>query len=824
MALKPRKLRRIFLFTATVLAVLAASVVLIPPMFTLNRLKPQMQAAIMAQTGTDAVINGDVHFSLIAGATIVARDITVPGGRIGAVAVRVPMTALFDLSHATLAGRVSVYDADVEISRLTPATANHDIEMRNCRVMFLGKEYRIISGYLGNGEFQATVRTDQHKYDVTLTGDEFVVSNRNNELTVMGNLTATGGARGTMSLKTDNVNRMFEFSDPKIPGTFDLEMRFDWDGGYGVKFSDIHSDNFTGNIDIAPDGRRRIQITSSDITFDFSFLLFPSRLINETSFDLDLRGRLTLGRREFKHLMVRAVGTPSALTIEKIVADDIVITGGEITADGAKDLMITTRLAGRPITCLMSGTPDAWGCEKFTYRGMTGSMRVVNNTFEITVSSKSPMPAEDEVRTLLKQVAPRGTVKFIFSDAAGTLYMDGEKIRPEFKFAHDRRLDWLRGGAEILPEFMHDEIGDFALNDGRVTFRPHNNRWEITTENEAFAITGRSMHDWFPDMDLSAINDDEYFISGLKRGDVISNLTIRTMGHEFTGSVTGKNITLKTDTLNIDAFVSQNFIDNYAEMEFFTDAPIMLPFGLGVNISLHADNLIYNGETYKNFVYSLKNNTQTYSITDNERGNLLAIITKNNKDYDISVQVSRFKTSGALLAADMPLNVRDATITGEIEMRTSGVIAHDIEYNLTGSADITLADATLVGIGIDDFYASAENVTTLNAEYAIADALTDGETYVKEMHVAGDFAGGDFETTAPLTIEMRHSAARGSLAIRDGRMTADLTILMRATSPDPTPVSLTVMPDGARRYSLSEIMLNFDPGFMRQFIRTHMRF
>ena len=100
----------------------------------------------------------------------------------------------------------------------------------------------------------------------------------------------------------------------------------------------------------------------------------------------------------------------------------------------------------------------------------------------------------------------------------------------------------------------------------------------------------------------------------------------------MTGTASGKNITLHTDTINLDAFISQAFLDNYDEMEFLTDAPIMLPFGLNVGISLRADKLIYNGDEYSNFVYSLKPDTQTYSITDSARGNLLAIITKDKKN------------------------------------------------------------------------------------------------------------------------------------------------------------------------------------------------
>jgi len=824
MALKPRIRRRIIYIAATFVALAAIAVVVVPPMITLNNLKPKLAAAITAQTGVETEIRGDVHFSLLGTATIVARDIRVPDGRIGAVSFRIPVSSLFNLSRAQLSRRIGVYDADVKISRLTPVAPEYDISLHNCNVLFLGKEYRIINGTVGDGNFQATVRTDQHKYDVRLNGDAFYITNKNNNLVLLGNLTETGGARGTMALQTKDINAMFEFKEPKITTPIDLEMKFEWDGGYGVRFSDIHANNFTGNIELLPDGRRIIQIFSTDAVFDFSFLLNPTQVIYETSFDMNLRGHLTLAGHEFNHLIIQATGTPDTLRIGKIVADNTVLSGGTISADGAHNISIATNLNGRLLTCMFSGTPEKWSCDGFSWRGLKGTLSVDGDTFNADIKSDAPMPSDDEIRAMVSQLGRRGTIKFIFADAAGTLYIQDDAIKPEFKFARDKTLGWLRDDIEFLPEFMRREIGDFALSGDRVTFRPHSGRWELTTQDKAFVISGRSAHDWFPAADLRAITDGEYFVSGLRRGDAISNLTLRVLGHEFTGGVAGKNITLETDTLNLDALIAQDYIDNYDEMEFLTDAPIMLPFGLDVDISLRADKLIYNGDEYANFIYSLKDGTQTFSISDNARGNLLVIITKDKKDYDISIQASRFKLNGDLLSANMPLNVADARITGEADIHTSGQIAHDIAYNMRGTVDAVLSGGYVTGFGIDTFYASAGDITTLNAEYAIAAALDGGQSQLKEMKITGDFSGHDFHTTAPLTISMRHATASGALEIDDGQMRATLDITLRGTSPAPSKIALQILPSGTRRYSLSEIMTNFDASFLRKFIETHDRF
>jgi hypothetical protein len=52
--------------------------------------------------------------------------------------------------------------------------------------------------------------------------------------------------------------------------------------------------------------------------------------------------------------------------------------------------------------------------------------------------------------------------------------------------------------------------------------------------------------------------------------------------------------------------------------------------------------------------------------------------------------------------------------------------------------------------------------------------------------------------------------------------TLDLT--MRGTSASPSAIQLDIMPNGTRRYSLSEIMINFDGDYLREFVKTHKRF
>ena len=172
----------------------------------------------------------------------------------------------------------------------------------------------------------------------------------------------------------------------------------------------------------------------------------------------------------------------------------------------------------------------------------------------------------------------------------------------------------------------------------------------------------------------------------------------------------------------------------------------------------------------------------------------------------------------------MPLNVRDTMITAEIHMNTNGQIAHDIWYNLVGDMDISFDGGYVSGLSFDEFYASADKINTLNLEFALSNALGSGETRLKNMRIVGKYNNGNFKTTQPLSISMYHVDGIGTVEIENNEMYTTLDLTMRGTSPAPSVIQLNVLPNGVRQYSLSEIMINFDSGYLSEFIRTHDKF
>lgn len=824
MAIKPRYKRRMAWTAVGIIAVAGVAVVFVPPAITLNYMKPELANALKAQTGIPAEFNGNVNFSLLGHATIIAHDVVIPFGTIHSAMFRIPWFSVFNPENAKLDGPVSIYGGNFKIENLNAFDFNTKITLYNSRIEFMSHEYDIVRGELKNGQFNGVVRTPQHKYDVTFENDEFIIRNQNNKLEIVGQLFADGSANGQISLETDDINKWFEFPEPKIHETVKLSMDFAWDGGHGFDFTNIVANNATGHIKLYPDGHRDIQLASDDINYDFSFLAQPGKFLRNTKLDVDFYGDLKFENQKFNHIKISAIGTDDKLQIGTIIADDIAITGGTIDADGAHDIMVVMPMNGKNTSCMFSGTPNAWQCSKYSRGNMSGSLSVNGDEFNITVKSNTKMPDMNTVREGALKFGTHGTVDFEFNDAAGVLTINGDKTRPEFRFAKNKDLAWLGVTYSFLPDYMRDATGDFKWESGTVVFTPHDKTWQMAIQNNFFYIYGKSFKTWFPNIDLQVLRDGIYTVSGEYKDDVVSDLTINVANHVFTGSAVGKKITLKSDVLNLDSFLSPNYLARFEELSFLTMHPIMIPFDLGFDISLSADTLIYDGDEYNNFVYSLKPDTQTFSITDNTRGNILATITRNGSNYDIALQLNKFETNGKLLRDTMPLNISDTYVTGDIKMKTFGHIGHDIEYNMNGDIDLTFTGGYIYGIGTDNFYASAENVTILNAEYALSDALNGGESRLKSMHIIGHYENGNFETTEPLTISLPHVDGTGALKIIDTQMSANFYLVLRGTAPEPAPIDLSINTNNERTYSLSEIMQNFDPSYMRQFVKNHDKF
>lgn len=823
--LRPKHKHRILWTTIAGLGFLLLLILTVPPMIHLNSLKPKIEEIILKQTGVPAKIQGNVNFSLLGQTTIVAHDIFVPNGVVSTCEFTIPFWGIFNLQNATISGDINIKGASLMFEKITPFDMNTNVNIKKSKIKFLNKEYYVNRARLSKNTSKINVETDQHRYQITCINNEFLIKNKNNELTLTGTLFPDGTATAHININAQDINRWFEFEKPKISARFPITADIKWDGEYGIEFSNIHANGITGSATLQDDGYKIIKLQNKNADYDMSFVVKDYEILRNASFDLDFYGKIKFIKQTFKHLYVNIVGLNNEVKINRLIADDLDIRGGIIDKDGAHNLSIEMLEDGKKTTCIFNGTPNNWSCEKFSYDNkIFGDLHVNRDGFLATVNGKIKLPDTKTIIDASKRFGTSGIIKFNFSDASGTMIIKNNKASVTYDIVNNKNLAWLNADLPFLPKSMYQEIGDFVWENETMMFVPKSGDWNISVTKDNFHIFGKNFKVWFPETNLNFLTDLPYTLSGNYKKGTISDLTLEIAKHKFIGTASNKSITLKTDVLNLDSFVSKKYMNNFEQNSFFDQSPIVVPFNLDTNIALSANALIYRDNKYNNFVYSLKKNSETFSISDSNRGNLLTTINKDNTNYAINIQLNKFVIDEKLLPNKMPLNLSNSAITAEIKLKTSGKIAHDFRENLSGTFDATFNGGILHGLGFQEFYASADNITILNAEYALARALDGGTMPIKKMRIVGTYNMGNINNTQPIALSMRHIDAIGDLKINDDKMFASFKLILRGTSPNPEPIELTVYDDNYRDYYLYEIMNNFDPDYMRSFIKSHDKF
>lgn len=824
MKIKPRHKRRLFWSIVAMIGIIIIGLVCIPPLINLNKLRPVLEAKLYEQTGVVTKINGDINFSLLGSTTILAHNIEIPTGKIGSISFSVPLKQIFNLKNATLNKNIGVHDANIKITDLFPYAVSHDIHIYNANIDFLNHDYRIIRGTLSANKFSGQVRTGQHKYDITFDDGEFVILNSNDNLHIRGTLFPDGGAAGEMSIATNDINKWFEFENPKINEPVRLNMKFNWDGEYGFDFTDIFANNYFGSITLSPNGFRSLTFSSNTANIDLSFIAFDKNMLTKTMMNFDLTGRIKFKDNVFSVFKIIATGSNNKLEINRVLADNIELLGGTYDKHGLHDTKLIINNLDEKFSCDFSGTPKKWECKTFTFGDITGSITQDNGIFNIVATSKNKLPALKTIRKWLARIGDTGTVDFTFSNTAGTFVVTKKQIIPKYRYAQDTTLQDVDLNLDFLPDFMFSSRGTFTSQNGTKKFISQNKQWMLDITGNNFTITGSNFKHWLPNIDLRFVNDMPYAISGTFNNNNIGDLNIIIAGQIFSGNLTKSGLNLKTNELNLDKFIRPDFRDNFQEQKFMMNHPLATLFELPLNISLSADTMILDNQEYTNFVYSLKPDTQVFSISDSARGHLLGIIEKKKFNYDISIQLNKFKLDGELLDFDTPLNISDSVITAEINLHTSGQTANDLIYNLHGDIDMTFTGGTLSGLGFDRFYALAEKIDMMNAEYVLSSALESGTCQLKKLKIQGTYNNGNFETTRPFTIALRHLDGVGALFINNKVMTGTFEFILRGTAPQQSSVELNINEFGKRTYSIADIINKLDIGYMRAFIKSNDKY
>ena len=825
MNIKPRHKRRFFWTMVSLIGIAIIGIICIPPFINLNKMKPILQDKLYEQTGLRATINGDINFSLLGSTTIVAHDITIPNGKIASISFSLPLKQIFNLQNATLNKTIGIHNGKIKITNPYPYDTPHQVNIYNTTVDFMNHDYQIVRGTLGSNKFNGQIRTAQHKYDISFDNGEFIVLNSNDNLHIRGTLFPGGGAAGEMSIATNDINKWFEFENPKILEPVSLSMDFNWDGQYGFDFTNIHANNYFGDIKLFPNGYKNLNFTSTNANLDLSFIANDKSMINNSQINFDLSGNIKFKQKVYSKFQISADGVKNTLQLKTVVADDIELFGGTYDTNGLHNTRLVVNNLPENFSCAkFSGTTKKWDCANFTYGNIYGDISYDNGVFHISATSRDKMPNQQSIRNMISYIGDTGTLDFTFENMSGTMVITPNQMIPKYKFAKHTTLNNIGLNLKFLPDFMYTTYGTFTTQGNQKTFVAENNSWTLRVSDKDFNISGNNFKNWLPNIDLRFLKNMPYAISGIYNDDAIGDLNIMIGGHIISGVATKSGLTLKTQMLNIDKFMNELFTTRFDEQKFLTNHPLATLFELPVNISLSADSVIWNGQEYKNFVYTLKPDTQVFSISDSARGNLLGIIEKKKFDYDISIQLNKFQWDGNFLTFYTPLNVSNSMISGEAKLHTSGQTANDIIYNLVGDIDISFTGGEIQGFGFDEFYASAPELNILNTEYALSSILESGTTRLKRLKIVGKYNNGNFETTEPLTISMPHVDGVGALFINNNIVTGTFEFVMRGTAIKPATVEISINEKNKRYYSLSEILKNIDVGYMRAFVNSNTTF
>ena len=449
------------------------SLITIPPMIDLNNLKPKIETAIFNKTGIKSEIHGNIHFSLLGRATIVAHNISVPNGVISDIEFTIPFRDIFDLENAKISNDITINGASFSVDKLVPFYINNTVNINNSKIKFLDKEYNIISGKLSKDKMSAIVRTDQHKYDIKSEKNNFHIKNKNNNLDLYGKLNPDGSATAKISITAQNINKWFEFDKPKITGKFPITADLTWNGHYGVTFDNISANGVSGNAILQEDGYKIVNLKTNHADYNLDFILQDTEILQGGRFDLDLTGKIKFMDKTFKHLYVNIVGHKDKIQINQIIADTLKITGGYIDKNGAHDVKISLPENGVDTQCVFNGTPDKWSCKNFVYGNQyAGDVSVDDDEFIINISSLYDNYDIDKIINSAKRIGDEGIIKFTFPDLIGSVKIDDDKTYFTYDFAANKNLAWTNIDLPFLPEFMKTEIGNLVWDKDSITFVP----------------------------------------------------------------------------------------------------------------------------------------------------------------------------------------------------------------------------------------------------------------------------------------------------------------------------------------------------------------
>lgn len=837
----------IFWIIVTTLSMLAVGAVFITPTIKFDKLKPALESAIFKNSGLHTKIGGSVRMSLLGGPKMIANNVTISdyNGVIESAILSIPWHEVFN--PITFNSTITLIGADFELSELTPPKITNRIMLRDSAAVFMGKRLSDVNGVLLNGNFIGHMRLDNRKYKFTTSDGNFKITNPDVNLEIVGQLfsdqSGEVGASGTMKIETDKINKWFGFEFPVLNNILSANMKFNWTKNK-FQFSEISGNTngakFIGEI-TKTDDFESIKLTANNLNYDLSIIMKNPVFLRNSNLDLDISGNLKFGTKTYSRLIFVSRSAQKTFEIQKLHAigeNESFAASGIINDSGANGVQLEMNENGIKTSCEFFGSTDVWRCSKFVIKtkntNVHGSVSVNPTSYDLVIESEN-MSLEQIIPELKKRFGNRrGHIKFNLQNGRGSADLTRDIIDNLDFNTDSATLASLHINKSLpLPEQLLNMPGEISVitSNGKLTsldfIAPS---WSFAMADEAFVLEYSDAKEL---LSFAASESDLFFmesnipivISGNFKKPFLRDLEIEIGGNILTGYAENGKFNLTTDKLNLDALVDERFLNPNESDGFLHREPLLAAMALQSGaISLTAQSVVLGDQEYSSFVYSLKPNSQQFSITDTARGNILVSISKNKNNYKMMFQANKFMVDGTLLDKSSTLNISDTVITGVANMETHGITSHDIRYNLSGDIEITLDGGTITGLGIDGFYSQALNITRTNAKDYLAQMLVGGNTALKSLNFIGRYENGIFKTTNLITLGVVHSNITGNMEIQSGRASAILNIILRGTAPDLKPIQLKINQNGTRNYSLDDAIFAIDPEYTREFIATHDKF
>ncbi|MDR3208536.1 MAG: hypothetical protein LBT45_01660 [Rickettsiales bacterium] len=852
--MKASKRYRFFWLSAIIAAILALAYLIIPPMIPMSRFRGSFAEALSNEIGTPVEIDGNVKLSLLGYPMMSAEGVRFGGAGAKTVRFRVSWASIFNLSNARIISGIKVSGLEMDAKNLTVPNFGKKIILADSLVRFGGKEYEVIDGVLDSGKLSAYVRTNRHKYRLDVSSGDFIVRNPNEGLVISGRLAADESgeisASGTLQIDTKDMNEWFDFPFPEIRGRTKLSMDFNWDGKGFFRLFKISGTNgkasFNGEIKLWHENgkqiKKSIRMRVDNADLDLSFLRDHSGFLYNSDIAIDANGDIKTPFQQMKNaknLSLKMSSNFSEIDIKALKAADdniSVSASGKIIRDNPSNLDIAFHQTrpGRSVRCVLSGNNDDWRCSVWSVVSKdmtaTGALSVFKDNFQMTFNSENAKMDLESLGALEKYAAGRsGVVEFDAGDVSGVAQIQN---------GH-RRIEYVHKNTDVgalpvdlpLPESMKKARGNLAaeIRDDKMSFSFQAPDWSLSVDDgDGFSINHKDGKKLLaaltgkPELPFVK-NGIPVIIAGKYSRPFITDLRVQIAGMRFAGLMGYNGITLRTDVLDLDKALDEKWFADFIDNQYLSGDPLLAPFDFGTNLSISADAVKLNGAEYKGFIYSLDGAGQKMSISDSEHGKLLLSVSKDKSKYKYLIQMNRFFVPGRLFDGDLPINLEKTTVTAQAELESTGLTAYDIRRNMTGIVDASLDGGILSGFGTDDFYSNANRYGKTDTENALHGALSSGLTEVKEMQITGEYSGGDFRTTKPFLLTARHTDITGNLSIKNDSVLIRANIVLRGTSPIPRPLALTIE-NGAREYSLSDILPDIDLDYLREFVRTHRKF